>query len=165
MENNVKHRSENPDEARLERELEKLEAERKLQYAVTFRVVSLVAIVIAIVLGVIALLFFGWPTWSVWQQGMAGRGELARAEQNRQIAEYDAAALRITAEGEADRDRIRARGEADANALIGQSLEGEHGLRRLRYLQIEAMRNHEGSTIYVPTEAGMPIMEAGRRPE
>lgn len=151
------------DDASHQRALERLREERRNANAHTVRVTITIGLIAAAILGVLALLFFGWPTWSVWQQGMAGRGELARAEQNRQIAEYDAAALRITAQGEADRDRIRAAGEADANATIGQSLEGEHGLRRLRYLQIEAMRNHEGATIYVPTEAGIPIMEAQRR--
>lgn len=55
----------------------------------------------------------------------------------------------------------RAKGVAEANRIIGESLKGNEAY--LRYLWIQGLQ--EGSTpqvVYVPTEAGLPILEAGR---
>lgn len=109
------------------------------------------AIFIVLVLVVIGL-FFGGPAWMVWQQGKAGEADLARAEQDRQIAGLDAAA-----------DTVRAHGIARSNEILGKSLQGEQGERYLRWLWIDKIAGSEGDVIYVPTEAGLPILEAGRR--
>lgn len=117
-----------------------------------------------LLIGIVLLFLWGCPQYDVYKAEMRGKAEFAQAEQNRQIAGLEAAANIQRAEGQASADVIRARGEAQSNEVIGASLEGQHGERRLRYLMIEAMRTHEGATIYVPTEAGLPITEAGRRP-
>src|SRR3990170_3957810 len=54
-----------------------------------------------------------------------------------------------------------AKGVAQANEIIGQSLKGNEAY--LRYLWIQGLENGTAPTIvYVPTEAGLPILEAGR---
>jgi len=102
----------------------------------------------------------GMPYYSVWEQGMTGRAELARAEQNRQIARFEAEAAVMRAEGEAAAEVARARGNAEANAIIADGLGGPEGY--LEYLYIQALRDSETEVIYVPTEAGLPILEAQR---
>lgn len=39
-----------------------------------------------------ALFLYGCPKYKVWQQGLAGQAELAKAEQNRKIAVQEAEA-------------------------------------------------------------------------
>ena len=55
----------------------------------------------------------------------------------------------------------RAKGVAEANKIIGESLNGNDAY--LRYLWIERLGQNGQDVIYIPTEAGLPILEAGRR--
>jgi hypothetical protein len=105
----------------------------------------------------------GCPKYNVWQQGLAGQAELKRAEQNRQIQIQEAMALKESAQFKADAEIIRAHGVAEANKIIGESLKDNS--EYLRYLYIDMLRDKDDSgvqIIYIPTEAGMPILEAGR---
>lgn len=103
---------------------------------------------------------YGCPRYSVWQQGMAGQSELKRAEQNRQIAIQEAMAKEESAKHLANAEIARARGVDSANRIISNGLKGN--IEYLHYLWIDALKEHNGATIYVPTEAGIPIMEAMR---
>lgn len=118
----------------------------------------LVLVVAAVVL--LALAMWLMPIYSVWQQEQAGRAELVRAEQNRRIAVLEAEARleseRLNAQAEVE----RARGVAEANAIIADGLGGPEGY--LRYLWILALTENQQDVIYVPTEAGLPILEASR---
>ena len=57
----------------------------------------------------------------------------------------------------------RAKGVAEANRIIGDSLKGNEAY--LRYLWIQGLQDGSSETIYIPTEANLPIMEATRRRE
>lgn len=109
---------------------------------------------------VIVLVMGGCPYYNVWQQGLAGEAELKRAEQNRQIAIEEAAALKESAQLLADAEVIRAGGVKEANDIIAEGLGGPEGY--LRYLFIQVLDNGKNQVIYLPTEAGMPILEAVR---
>ncbi len=52
----------------------------------------------------------------------------------------------------------RAKGAAEANRIIGESLKGNESY--LRYLWITGLKDGNGERIYIPTEAGIPILEA-----
>ena len=73
----------------------------------------------------------------------------------------EAEAVRDAASALAAAEVERARGVAQANAIIGDSLKGNEAY--LRYLFIEAFRTTPNQTIYIPTEAGLPILEATRQ--
>lgn len=103
---------------------------------------------------------YGCPRYDVWQQGMAGRAELNRAEQNRQIQIEEAKALKESAQLLADAEAIRATGVAEANEIIGTSLQNNEAY--LRYLWIQGLHDGSSEIIYVPTEANLPILEATR---
>ena len=100
------------------------------------------------------------PYVHVWKESMAGQAELARAESNRQIATLEAVAKKESSRALADAEVIRAEGVAKANKIIGDSLENNEGY--LRYLWIQGLQTNNMSVVYIPTEANLPIMEAGR---
>lgn len=100
------------------------------------------------------------PYVHVWQQGMVGQAELARAESNRQIATCEAMAKKESSKALADAEVIRAEGVAKANKIIGDSLTGNEGY--LRYLWIQGLQSNQMQVVYVPTEANLPIMESHR---
>lgn len=119
----------------------------------------------------VAWLFIG-PMYRVWSAGMAGKAELSQAEANRQIKVVEAEANNIAAtsnaeaqikiaKAQASAEVERAKGVAQANAIIGDSLKGNEDY--LRYLYINGLTEHAGQIIYIPTEAGLPILEAGHR--
>ncbi len=114
------------------------------------------------VTGVLAIVFilFAWPMYKVWQQNKEGEAELARAEQNRQIAIQEARAKKESAKELADAEIIRAEGIAKANEIIGNSLQNNEAY--IHYLWIEALRESSSDVIYIPTEAGIPITESTR---
>jgi regulator of protease activity HflC (stomatin/prohibitin superfamily) len=105
-----------------------------------------------------ALLFIGGPQYNVWQQSLAGKAELQKAEYTRQVAVLEAQAKKDSAQQLAEAEVIRATGVAKANQIIGDSLKDNR--EYLQYLYITGIE--EGSqkgnvTIYVPTEGGMPV--------
>lgn len=100
------------------------------------------------------------PQYKVWQQNKAGEAELARAEQNRQIAIQEAKAKEESAKSLANAEIIRAQGIAEANRIIGDSLKNNDAY--IHYLWVEALRETKNAVVYIPTEAGIPITEAGR---
>jgi len=113
------------------------------------------------IVAVIAILMFAIPKYNVWQKGLQGQAELARAEQNRKIRILEAEAVKESSASLAEAEVVRARGVAQANLIIGDSLKGNEAY--LRYLFINSLaENTSGNLIYIPTEAGLPVLEAGR---
>ena len=103
----------------------------------------------------------GMPRYTVWQQEMSGKAEFAKAEQNRKIKIEEAKALDESAQFQAKAEITRAKGVAEANKIIGDSLKGNESY--LRYLWVNQLSDNSQNVIYIPTEAGMPILEAGKR--
>ena len=110
----------------------------------------------------IPLIMIGCPQYNVWEQGLAGKAALERAMQDRQIKVQEAQAKLDSAGKLAEAEVIRAQGVAKANAIIGDSLKNNEAY--LRYLWIHNLETGSNQVIYVPTEAGLPILEAGKRP-
>lgn len=100
------------------------------------------------------------PRYNVWKREMSGRAQLAEAKWNRTIAFEEAKAKKSAAEQLALAEIARAKGVAEANRIIGESLKSNEAY--LRYLWIQGLSDGNGETIYVPTEAGLPILEASR---
>lgn len=91
---------------------------------------------------------------------MDGKAELAKADFSKQVAVQEAQAKKDSAQLLADSEIIRAGGVAKANQIIGDSLKGNDAY--LCYLWIDKLDSTKGQIVYVPTEAGLPILEAGR---
>lgn len=99
--------------------------------------------------------------YNVWSERMVGKSELARAESNRQIRTLEAKAQLESSKHLADAEVVRARGVAEANQIIGRSLQENEAY--LRYLWIQGLQTNQMQVVYVPTEANLPILEAGKR--
>jgi regulator of protease activity HflC (stomatin/prohibitin superfamily) len=107
---------------------------------------------------VLGLIFIGGPQYNVWQQSLAGKAELNKAEFTRQVAVLEAQAKKDSAQQLADAEIIRATGVAKANQIIGNSLKDNR--EYLQYLYITGLEegsNKGNVTIYVPTENGLPV--------
>ena len=105
-----------------------------------------------------SILFVGGPMYNVWQQSLAGKAELQKAEYTRQVAVLEAQAKKDSAQQLADAEIIRASGVAKANQIIGDSLKDNR--EYLQYLYITGLEDGSKNgnvTIYVPTENGLPV--------
>lgn len=103
----------------------------------------------------------GYPQYQVYQQRLEGEAELAKQTYSKQVAVQAALAKKESAQMLADAEITRATGVAQANKIIGDSLRNNESY--LRWLWIEKMTESNKEVIYIPTEAGLPILEAGRR--
>jgi predicted aminopeptidase len=103
----------------------------------------------------------GCPSYNVYQQKMEGEAILAHAQSSREVAVAEAKAKMESAALLAQADTIRAHGVARSNAIIGESLKNNDAY--LYWLWIDNIENNPNAVIYIPTEANMPILEAGKR--
>lgn len=91
-----------------------------------------------------------------------GEAELLESESSKKIAVEGAKAQLESAKLLSQAEVERAKGVAEANKIVGDSLKGNEAY--LRYLYIDGLKDKDNvTTIYVPTEAGLPILEAGKR--
>lgn len=116
---------------------------------------------IIFVLALIATPLAGCPAYKVYSSRMDGEAELAQANFSKQVAVQTALAKKDAATYEAEAEIIRAGGVAKANQIIGDSLKNNEAY--LRYLYVNNLEHTQNQVIYVPTEAGLPILEAGKR--
>lgn len=110
----------------------------------------------------IAVLLVGIPYYKVFSAEMNGKAALEEAAQNRKILVEEANAKLEAARLDAQSELIRAEGMAKA-------IEVENGKltdRYIQYLWVRNMQENEGTVtrVYIPTEANLPILEAGHLP-
>lgn len=134
------------------------EEDVKIVKKIAIGIALAIIFVIALIWGICALS----QVYSVWSSGQDGKAQLAQADYNRQIAVREAEAKMAAADDLAQAEIIRAQGLAKANQILGASLAGPEGEAYLRYLWIQNMGETKNQIIYVPTEANLPITEAGR---
>ena len=115
-----------------------------------------VGLVIAVVFGGI----WGWNSIRVWTAETSGRAQLAEAEFSKQVqleeAKANLEAQKLNAQAEVE----RAKGAAQAIEIESGKLSENY----IRYLWVQQQNNLSDKTvIYIPTEAGLPLLEAGQR--
>jgi hypothetical protein len=125
--------------------------------------VAATLIVVIVGVAVVAGLFFGLPIWNKWRAGLSGQADFNFAQYQRRILVEEAQAKLDSAELLNQAEVARARGLAEATALVVDSFGGPDAY--LRYLWIQSLEGNKANIIYVPTEAGLPILEAGRSVE
>lgn len=93
----------------------------------------------------------------VERESLIGQQELEKARQNRQIIIEEA-------EANAIKDSLDAIGEVHRARGVAKAIEIENGKLTDLYIKYLFVRNidklKEGDKIYIPTEAGLPILEA-----
>ena len=127
----------------------------------------IITIVVLIVLAIIINMSV-MPSYRIYKQDKQGQANLRQQEWEKKIlveqakAQNESATLNAEATikqetAKAEAEIIRAKGVAQANVIIADSLKGNESY--LRYLWIDKIGDNP-NVIYVPTEAGLPILEA-----
>ncbi len=124
---------------------------------------SILSIILAILIVVFCIggCMYGYPKYQVYKSDLAGQAQLKEAESNRKIIILEAEAQKESAALLAEVEVTMAKGVAEANKIIGNSLKNNESY--LRWLWISNMKETSNDVIYIPTEAGLPILEAGKR--
>lgn len=119
-------------------------------------------IAVVIILG----LMFGLPKYNVWQQEMAGKAEMAKAEQNRKILVEEAKARLEAEKLNAQAEIERARGMAEAMKVENGTLnETYNQYLFIRTLEKIADKGSLPQIIYVPSEGLLPVMDIHKKVE
>lgn len=108
----------------------------------------------AVVVGIIALMLI-LPPYNAWRMEMKGEGLLRLANLERQA---------LVAQAQAERDSAELR--AEAIEIVGKAAQEFPEYRQQEFIGAFASCLEKGCAeqiIYVPTEANIPITEAGKR--
>jgi regulator of protease activity HflC (stomatin/prohibitin superfamily) len=118
--------------------------------------IGIAAVVLFLILGGVV----GCPYYNVWQQEMSGKAEYAKAEQNRKIKIEEAKANLEAEKLNAQAEIERAKGAAEAIKIENGSVTPTY----IQYLWVrqQNLSGENTKIIYIPTEAGLPLLEAGR---
>lgn len=117
------------------------------------------------VIGLIIIggLMFGLPRYNVWQQEMAGKAEMAKAEQNRKILVEEAKARLEAEKLNAQAEIERARGMAEAMKVENGTLnETYNQYLFIRTLEKIADKGSLPQIIYLPSEGMLPVMDLNK---
>lgn len=96
-----------------------------------------------------------WPKYNVYASRLSGQAKLAESQ---------AARLVLVSQAEAEKEAAQLR--ADAIAIVGKAAQDFPQYRTQEFIGAFAEALHQGKIsqiIYVPTEANIPILEAGKR--
>lgn len=135
-------------------EIQKMKERRKQSLQIALIVAGSILLFVAIIVA----MFVGLPRYNVWRSELKGKAEFVRAEQNRQIkieeAKANLEAEKLNAKAEVE----RAKGAAEAIKIENGQLTTAY----IQYLWVRMQANNQAQKIiYIPTEASMPILEAG----
>lgn len=90
---------------------------------------------------------------------MSGKAEFAKAEQNRRIKIEEAKA-------NLEAEKLNAQAEVERAKGASEAIQIENGALSEKYIQYLWVRQqnqlNDKTIIYIPTEANLPILEAGR---
>ena len=117
------------------------------------RIVTVIAIAL---IAIIAISMWVMPQYGVWSKELKGKAELKQAQWNKQImietAQANLEAEKLNAKSEIE----RAKGMAEAIEIEGGQLTETY----IQYLWVRQNQFNDKTTIYIPTEANLPILEA-----
>ena len=106
----------------------------------------------------VVLLFWIGPKYNIWAREQGGKAALAEAEWSKKVqieqAKSNLESEKLNAQAEVE----RAKGAAEAIKIEGGSLTEKY----IQYLWVRQNTFNDKTTIYIPTEANLPILEADR---
>ena len=112
-------------------------------------IVTFICIIVGLIMWII-------PQYSVWSKGLKGEAQLREAEYSKQVLVEEAKANLEAEKLNAQAEVERAKGMAEAMEIEGGKLTDTY----IKYLWVRSMTGNQATTIYIPTEAGLPILEA-----
>jgi len=107
----------------------------------------------------IVLTVAGCPQYNVYRRTQDGKAALQEARNSKKVQIEEASANLASERLNAQAEVARARGAAKAIEIEGGKLTADY----IRYLWIRQLDLSKSQTIYIPTEAGLPVLEAGKR--
>ncbi|ATA72492.1 hypothetical protein ACILDT_08570 [Capnocytophaga canis] len=120
--------------------------------------------IVITVLIFISVMMFGLPVYNVWQQEMAGKAEMAKAEQNRKILIEEAKARLEAEKLNAQAEIERARGMAEAMKIENGTLNSVYNQYLfIRTLEKLADKGNLPQIIYMPSEGLVPVMDVSKK--
>jgi regulator of protease activity HflC (stomatin/prohibitin superfamily) len=117
-------------------------------------------------LGIICLMLLWSPLVGPWAQERRGIANLREAQQDRQILIEEAQAKHEVSILQASAEKKAAKLRADAIEIIGAAAQRYPEYRQQEFIGAFAKALEDGKInqiIYVPTEAYIPVLEAGKR--
>ena len=123
-------------------------------------------IVITLVIFLILVIVVGGlmrilPPYKVWARELSGKAQLKEAEWGKKVQIEEALANLESEKLNAQAEVERAKGMAEAIRIEGGALTTEY----IQYLWVRQNIFSDKTTIYIPTEANLPILEAIRLQE
>ena len=115
---------------------------------------TIIAAIIMLVFGV----FFVYQWAKVYSKQQSGRAQLAEAEFSKQVQLEEAKA-------NLESQKLNSQAEVERAKGAAQAIEIEDGKlteRYIQYLYVQNLENLDTQLIYVPTEGGLPLLEANR---
>lgn len=112
-------------------------------------------IITAFIVIIILLLLWFFPKYRVWSKGLKGEAQLKEAEYSKKI-------LIEEAKANLEAEKLNAKAEIERAKGMAEAMEIENGKLTdtyIKYLWVRSMSGNEANTIYIPTEAGLPILE------
>ncbi len=122
---------------------------------------NVVNITVAAIIGslvFIAALMYVLPQYRVWQKELSGKALLREAEWSKRVQIEEAIANLEAEKLNAQAEVERAKGMAEAIEIEGGALTKEY----IQYLWVRQNIFNDKTTIYIPTEANLPVLEAIR---
>lgn len=98
------------------------------------------------------------PRLNLYKANTEKQAVIAEQKAQSEAAEFAARSAVTQAEAKAEAMIIEARALAESQAIIAETLTPEY----VQYLYVKAIEDNPNQVIYIPTEAGMPILESGR---
>ena len=121
--------------------------------------VKATAIAAVLLITIIVGLMFLLPIYNVWRKEQRGKATLSEAEWSKRVQIEQAKANIESQKLNAEAEVVRAKGAAEAISIEAGRLTPGY----IQYLWVQKMNESEKTTIYIPTEGNLPILEAGRR--
>lgn len=115
------------------------------------------------VMAVILFSLFGYPVWNVWASKKNGEADYQQAINEQRIQIVEAQARFDAAELNKKAAIVEAQAVAAQVREIGEQLTKHDLYLKWQWIKMMEDRDTDTETIYVPTEAGLPILEAGHR--
>ena len=113
---------------------------------------------VAMVIGFFVGAFFIYQWGKVYSKQQTGRAALAEAEFSKQVQLEEAKANLESQKLNAQSEVERAKGAAQAIEIENGKLSEQY----IRYLYVQNLEKLDTELIYVPTEGGLPLLEASR---
>lgn len=121
-----------------------------------------IVLVAAFVVLLIVWWLVGYPKWKVWASHQDGLADLANAKNEQQMQVAQAQGRLDAAELNKKAAIIEAQAVSAQIKEIGENLHTHELYLRWQWIKMMEEIDNNGQVIYVPTEANLPILEAGR---